>query len=61
MARQDVEDVAVPAMAHRLLLDFRAQAQGLRHEHVIQRLVAKTRAQAIPRVSMWTREFLQKL
>ncbi len=58
VAQQDIVDVARPVMAHRLLLDYRAQAEGRDYRTVLEALVARARERAIPRVSMWTRELL---
>ena len=58
VAQQDVVDVARPVMAHRLLLDYRAQAEGRGHRRVLETLIARAREREVPRVSMWTRELL---
>lgn len=58
VAREDVLDVVHPVMAHRMLLDYRARAEGVTHAAVLQALVARAQALALPKVSRWTRELL---
>jgi MoxR-like ATPase len=59
VTRQDVIDVTAPAMAHRLLLDFRAEADGWSAEQVLAALVAHAQEKAMPKVSWWTRQLLR--
>jgi MoxR-like ATPase len=46
VTRQDIRDVALPALVHRLILSFRAQ--GLRMPDLIDRLMTETDAQVAP-------------
>ncbi|MBL8792541.1 MAG: AAA family ATPase [Planctomycetia bacterium] len=48
VTRQDIRDVALPVLAHRLILSFRAGAQGTRMSELIDRLVAETDRQLAP-------------
>jgi MoxR-like ATPase len=50
VTRQDIRDVALPALAHRLILNFRAGAQGMSLRDLVQRLIAATDAQLAPPV-----------
>ncbi len=59
VARQDIIDVVEPVMAHRVLLDFRARAQGSACADILRALIARAQALAVPSVSRWTRELLQ--
>ncbi len=56
---QDIIDSAVPVLSHRILLDFRAKAEGVTTAEIIQKLVNYARNVSKPRVSMWTRELLK--
>lgn len=58
VTRQDIVDVAVPVMTHRLLIDFRAQADGLSRIDLINSLLDEARRRTIPAVSRWTKEVL---
>ena len=58
VAQQDVIGVARPVMAHRLLLDYRAHAEGRDYRRVLETLIARAQECKVPRVSMWTRELL---
>jgi MoxR-like ATPase len=58
VAQQDIVDVARPVMAHRLLLDYRAQAEGRDYRAVLDTLIARAREGRVPQVSMWTKELL---
>jgi MoxR-like ATPase len=59
VTRQDVADVAEPVMAHRILLDFRARAQGVDFLQILRSLIAGARRRTVPPVSRWTRELLK--
>lgn len=48
VSRQDIRDVALPVLAHRLILSFRAGAQGTRMPELIDRLIAETDRQLAP-------------
>jgi MoxR-like ATPase len=60
VARQDIIDVVRPVMAHRVLLDFRARAEGITQDEILDSLVAGAEALRVPKVSRWTREVLMK-
>jgi len=59
VSKQDVIEVAEPVMAHRLLVDFRAQARGHDCKYVLKALVKNAKEQTVPKVSMWTRDILK--
>jgi MoxR-like ATPase len=59
LTRQDIADVAEGVMAHRLLVDFHAAAEGLTARQVLAALIAHAREMASPKVSRWTRELLR--
>jgi len=40
---EDIQAVAAPTLRHRVLLNYRAEAEGIRVEEVIKRLVAGTK------------------
>jgi len=46
--RQDVRDVALSVLAHRLVLSFRAGAQGVSMRHLVNQLIAETDRQMAP-------------
>jgi MoxR-like ATPase len=48
VTRQDIRDVALPALAHRVILSFRAGAQGIKMTDLVHRLIAETDAQLAP-------------
>jgi len=56
--RQDVVDVAVPVLTHRLLMDFRAQSEGKSRIDLINTLLEAARQRTMPNVSRWTNEVL---
>jgi MoxR-like ATPase len=37
---EDIQALAVPALRHRILLNYRAEAEGVKIDEVIKRLVA---------------------
>jgi MoxR-like ATPase len=57
--RQDVEDVAEPVLRHRLILDFRAQAEGRDFAFVFRHLMHAAYERTLPKVSSWTRPLLK--
>jgi len=59
VAQRDVLDVVEPVMAHRVLLDFRARAEGATHAEILKALVERAQALSLPAVSRWTRELLR--
>ena len=48
VTRQDIRDVALPILAHRLILSFRAGAQGTRMSDLVRLLIAETNRQLAP-------------
>jgi MoxR-like ATPase len=58
VTRQDVVGVARPVLAHRLLMDFRAQAEGRDYRDALRVLIDRAEEKALPAVSRWTRELL---
>ena len=46
--RQDVRDVALPVLAHRLVLSFRAGAQGTSMRELVKKLIAETDREMAP-------------
>ena len=59
VTRQDVVDVVRPVMAHRVLVDFRARAEGITHDQILEALIDRARRLSVPEVSHWTREMLR--
>lgn len=59
VTRSDIVNVAKPVMAHRLLMDFRAQAEGCTYRDVLDALVAQAEEKTLPKLSKWTRELLK--
>jgi MoxR-like ATPase len=59
--RQDVIDVTVPVLSHRLLIDFRAQAEGLSRGNLINSLLEVAQQRTMPTVSRWTSDVLQPM
>jgi len=41
---EDIQALALPTLRHRILLNYRAEAEGVRIDDVIQRLVAAAKA-----------------
>ena len=41
---EDVQTLAAPTLRHRILLNYRAEAEGIKVEHVIQRLIETIKA-----------------
>jgi MoxR-like ATPase len=60
VTREDVISVARPVMAHRLLMDFRAQAEGHTYRGVLDSLIERAEQKTLPRMSRWTRELLKE-
>jgi MoxR-like ATPase len=61
VSKDDIIEVARPVMAHRMILDFKAQAHGRGQGHVLDVLLAAMREKSIPSVPFWTRHLLKKL
>ena len=59
VTREDIISVARPVMAHRLMMDFRAQAEGRTYREVLDALVARAEERTLPVMSKWTRELLR--
>ncbi len=59
VTRQDVIDVVRPVMAHRVLMDFRAQAEGHTKAELLDSLVARAEQRSLPALSHWTGELLR--
>jgi MoxR-like ATPase len=55
VTREDVISVARPVMAHRLLMDFRAQAEGATYDDVLDALIRQATRKALPSMSRWTK------
>ena len=60
VSRQDVIDLARPVLAHRVLMDARAQAEGCHFAELLDDLLARARERTLPDVSRWTREVLKR-
>jgi MoxR-like ATPase len=60
VTKEDVIEVARPVMAHRMILDFKAQAQGRDPHQVLETLLSAMKQKSIPQVSFWTRELLKR-
>lgn len=59
VARQDILDVVEPVMAHRLLLDHRARAEGATPAGILRELVRRAEGMVLPAVSRWTLELVK--
>ena len=59
VTREDVVEMVRPVMAHRVLVDFRARAEGISHDQILESLIARARKMSVPEVSRWTREMLR--
>lgn len=59
VTREDIISVARPSLAHRLLLDFRAEAEGRTYGDVLDSLIARAEENALPAMSRWTRDLLK--
>jgi len=57
--RQDVADLVEPVLRHRLLLDFRAKAEGCDFNYVLRALLRAVRERELPPVSKWARPLLK--
>jgi MoxR-like ATPase len=52
VAFEDVQHVALPALRHRLILNFEGQAEGIATDEIVRDIVARVLAAAAPRVSV---------
>ena len=59
VSKQDIIAVAVPVLAHRLQLDFRAKAEGRDHQYVLKKLFEKAQEKERPDLNMWAKELLK--
>jgi MoxR-like ATPase len=59
VTRQDIVEVAEPVLAHRILIDFRAAADGMGASQIVAALIAHAQKRSKPATSCWTRELLQ--
>src|SRR5262245_35047236 len=60
VSKEDVVEIARPVMAHRMSLDFKAQAEGRDQNQVLDILLSAMKQKAVPKVSFWTRELLNR-
>ena len=44
IAREDIEHVAVPALAHRIMLNYAALSDGIDAAHIVERVIKSVRA-----------------
>jgi len=58
VTRQDVADLAVPVMRHRVLLDLRAKAHGATFESILPVLMDAAWARSMPRFDTWSRKVM---
>ena len=42
VAKEDIDDIAVPAMRHRIILSFEGEAEGISQDRIIQEIINKT-------------------
>ncbi len=59
VSKQDIMEVAPPVMAHRLIVDFRAQAKGRDGRYVLNAMVRDALAKTLPQTSYWMRDILK--
>jgi MoxR-like ATPase len=59
VTKQDIMEVAYPVLAHRLLVDFRAQAKGRDGKYVIKAMLRDAVANTVPKGSIWMRDVLK--
>jgi MoxR-like ATPase len=52
VAYEDVQHVALPALRHRLILNFEGQAEGIAPDEIVREIVARVMEAAAPRVSV---------
>jgi len=58
VSKRDIAAVAAAVFRHRIMLDFRAKAEGRGFDHVFPLLVQAARAATLPRPVPWTRRLL---
>jgi MoxR-like ATPase len=44
IAREDIEGIAVPALAHRIMLNYAAHSDGIDAAHIVERVIKSVRA-----------------
>jgi MoxR-like ATPase len=49
VAIEDIQQIAIPVLRHRISTNFQAQAEGLSTEDLIERLVRETPPPVIPK------------
>jgi MoxR-like ATPase len=59
VSKQDVIDIARPVLAHRILMDVRAQSEGQTMAKLLDDLIRHAHAQTMPQRSYWTRELIR--
>lgn len=59
VTRRDIVGLVKPCMVHRLLVDFRAAAEGLDVDELLSALVRQAHMKSLPSVSRWTRRLLK--
>jgi MoxR-like ATPase len=60
VTRRDIVDIARPVLSHRVLMDFRAAAEGYTRRQLLDSLVAWAQGRTLPKASRWTRELLKR-
>ncbi|MCE9529882.1 MAG: MoxR family ATPase [Planctomycetes bacterium] len=58
VSKQDIVDIAKPVLAHRILMDVRAQSEGLSMATLLSDLIRHAHERTQPPRSYWTRELL---
>jgi len=61
VTRDDISNIVKPCMVHRLLMDFKASAEGSDVDDLLDALVRDAYEKSLPRVSRWTRQLLKPL
>jgi MoxR-like ATPase len=49
VALEDVQKISIPVLRHRISTNFQAQAEGMTHEDIVERLVRETPPPVIPK------------
>jgi len=52
VAFEDVQHVALPALRHRLILNFEGQAEGITTDEIVREIVARVLEAAAPKVAV---------
>ena len=61
VTRDDISNIVRPCMVHRLLMDFKAAAEGSGVDDLLDALIQDAYERSLPRVSRWTRQLLKPL